>query len=374
MVIILFEEQAQREKFYPLTFTKPFAELHAGIFSIKEWWEKFTKQKVISSNEILDEQEETIYINAHLLPNENIWNEIQNLKTDEPLKDNNGNTLARKTLLHGEKFLSVKANVNVDFIETPQQLLQHHAKIIEQQFHLIIKEKPSQKISSTNNIIKEENIFVDENVEMEYATLNAKEGFIYIGANAVVMEGSAIRSAFALGENSVVKMGAKIYGAVSTGRKCTLGGEIKNTIFQHCSNKAHDGYLGDSIIGSWCNFGAGATNSNVKNTASNVGVYDYHSKQFLPTTKKFGVLLGDYSRVAINSSINTGSSIGAACNVFGAGLLPKFIPNFSWGVDEKYEFEKAVEHINNWMAFKQEQLSEDEIQTLKHIFETLDFQ
>lgn len=389
MAIILFEEQDQRKKFYPLTFTKPFAELHCGIFSIKEWWEKSTGQKVFvvdeDRRELLNKislgNDKGFYlINAHLMPDENIWYEIQNLKKGETLQSADHRQLA----LHHHKndnlkdplfimdYSSKQYSFDYIFIETPQQLLQHHAKIIESQFHLITKERSSQKISSTNNIICEENIFIDENVEVEYATLNAKDGFIYIGANAAVMEGSAIRGPFALGERSVVKMGAKIYGATSTGRKCTLGGEIKNTIFNHCSNKAHDGYLGDSIIGSWCNFGAGATNSNVKNTAGEVDVYDYPSGKFIPSGKKAGVLMGDYSRVAINSSVNTGSSIGVCCNVFGNGLLPKFIPNFSWGTDNKqncYRLEGAIMHIQNWMDFKGEKLSEKEIQTLKHIFE-----
>ncbi|HEY0298506.1 MAG TPA: putative sugar nucleotidyl transferase [Arachidicoccus sp.] len=374
MAIILYEKQAQREKFYPLTFTKPFAELHVGIFSVKKWWEKVTKQEVFVSNQEVCENDEVIYINAHLLPSEYIWDEIQNLKQGQSLKDGSGNTLAKKYFSENESLHSFISKNSFLFIEYPSQLLQYHAKIIEWQFHLIAKERTSQKISSTNKMINEENIFIEEHVEMEYAILNAKEGFVYIGANAVVMEGAAIRGAFALGENSVVKMGAKIYGATSTGRKCTIGGEIKNTIFNHCSNKAHDGYLGDSIIGSWCNFGAGATNSNVKNTASEVGVYDYHLSKFLSSGKKFGVLMGDYSRVAINSSINTGSSIGTCCNVFGNGLLPKFIPNFSWGTANKgsYEFEKAIGHINNWMALKGEKLNEQEFQTLKHIFETLE--
>lgn len=369
MAIILFEEQSQKEKFYPLTFTKPFADLHFGIFSIKEWWEKFTGQKVID-----DKFEDSIVVNAHILPNENIWDEIQNLAPNTFLKDISGNLLAAKNcVLQEENLNSITATSSFEFVEYPCQLLQNHAKAIERQLHLITKERSSSKISSTNKIICEEKIFIENNVELEYATLNAKNGSIYIGANAVIMEGATIRGPFALGKNSVVKMGTKIYGAVSTGNDCTLGGEIKNSIFNRGSNKAHDGYLGDSIIGSWCNFGAGATNSNVKNSASEVKVYDYHSKEFLNVGKKFGMLLGDYSRIAINSAINTGSSIGVCCNVFGNGLLPKFIPNFSWGTDnisQKYFFEKAIEHINNWMDFKHERLSENEIQILKHIFDT----
>lgn len=374
MSVILFEEKNQREKFYPLTFIKPFACLHFGIFSIKEWWGNFTGQNVFV-NKTANEDEPAIFINAHLLPNENIWDEIQNLQPHELLKSSNGNTLARKTFLQ-KKNVATVATSSFDFIEYPYQMLQQHEKLMAQQFRHITKEKSSQKISSTNHIVAPENIFLEENAAMEYATLNAQNGFIYIGANALVMEGAAIRGSFALGEKSVVKMNAKIYGATSTGKKCTLGGEIKNSIFNHCSNKAHDGYLGDSIVGNCCNFGAGSSNSNIKNTAGEVEVFDYSTKKFIPYGKKFGLLMGDYSRTAINSSINTGSSIGAACNVFGNGLLPKFIPNFSWGTDNSatiYQFEKAVQHINNWMSLKGEKLSDEELTVLRHIFACKEF-
>lgn len=368
MAIILFEEQEQREKFYPLTFTRPFAQLHAGLYSIKEWWEKFTGEHCS-----LDIVEGSLLINSHLLPAEDIWDEIQHLTAGTLLRDSAGHILAlRNPIPDKETAASLTAVSGVDFIETPQQLLQHHAKMIERQFHLKTKGRSSQQISQTNHLICEENIFIEDNVEMEYATLNAREGAIYIGAGTVVMEGSMVRGALALGDKCVVKMGAKIYGATSTGSKCTLGGEIKNTIFHHGSNKAHDGYLGDSIIGSWCNFGAGASVSNVKNTAGHIGLYDYLSKTSIASGKKMGLLMGDYSRFAINSTVNTGSSVGVCCNVFGSGLLPKFIPNFSWGTDNKhsrYRLEDAIIHIDNWMDFKGEKLGEKEIQVLKHIFE-----
>lgn len=390
MTIILFDTSALRGRFYPLSFTQPFAALKLGIFSMKEWWEKMTGEKVFLLTEDylqagypLPENELVYFVNVGLLPNRDIWDEIQNLQEGELLKAREGQLLAAKANFDKDEklaFLQInyaekKVATDYLFIERPYQLLQNHATVIEEQFELIIRGKTSQKISSTNNIIAPENIFLEEGVQMEYATLNASEGKIYIGKGALIMEGSMIRGAFALGENSVVKMGTKIYGATSTGKKCTLGGEIKNTIFNHYSNKAHDGYLGDSIIGNWCNFGAGTTNSNVKNTAGEIGVYDYFSESGLATGKKFGLLLGDYSRLAINSSINTGSSIGVCCNVFGNGILPKFIPNFSWGINNKeggYQIEKAIQHIQNWMALKAEKLSDWEIQILQHIFGNAD--
>ncbi|MGF7231605.1 putative sugar nucleotidyl transferase [Arachidicoccus sp.] len=387
MAIILLETNTQREKFYPLSFIRPIAELQLGIFSLKDWWGKITGEQVFLLTEEylqlsypLPENELVYFINATLLPNKNIWDEIRSLKENESLKGPENRRLATRTYLNKNDrsvflaaHLSEKTTiVNYNFVEYPYQLLRNHAQAINDQFELIAKEKPSQKISSTNNLIGAENIFLEEGVQMEYATLNALEGKIYIGKNALVMEGSLVRGALALGESSVVKMGSKIYGATSTGKKCVVGGEIKNSIFNHFGNKAHDGYLGDSIVGRCCNFGAGTTNSNVKNTAGDVAIYDYSTKNFSKLGKKMGLLLGDYSRLAINSSINTGSSIGVCCNVFGKDILPKLIPNFCWGIaggGNIYQFDKAVQHIRNWMAFKNEILDEKEIQNLRHIFE-----
>jgi hypothetical protein len=164
-------------------------------------------------------------------------------------------------------------------------------------------------------------------------------------------------------------MGSKIYGATTIGPNCVGGGEIKNVLFLGNSNKVHDGYLGDSVIGEWCNFGAGTSNSNVKNTGGGVKIWNEAEGDFINAGQKCGLIMGDYSRAAINSSINTGSVIGVCCNVFGEGLLPKHLPNFSWGISNKYLFDKALLDIGNWKAMKHKQLSKEEIEMLKHIFE-----
>jgi NDP-sugar pyrophosphorylase family protein len=184
------------------------------------------------------------------------------------------------------------------------------------------------------------------------------------------MEGSVVRGPFSLGENSVLKLNSRVYGATTLGPDCMGGGEIKNTIMMASSNKAHDGYLGDSVVGEWCNFGAGSSNSNVKNTAGDIQLWDMDTESYVSVGNKCGVIMGDHSRVAINSSINTGSMIGVSCNVFGAGLLPTIIPNFSWGVNgTRYEFEKALTAIANWKNLKQQKLTEAEALVLKHIFD-----
>ena len=184
------------------------------------------------------------------------------------------------------------------------------------------------------------------------------------------MEGSLLKGPLAVHDNAVVKMGAKIYGTTSVGRHCTVGGEIKNSIIQSYSNKAHDGYLGDSIIGTWCNIGAGASNSNVKNTAGNIWLWNEYDKANVNAGNKCGVIMGDYTKVAINSSINTGSVYGVSCNVFGEGLLPARLRNFSWGANGVgYVLDKAIKHIKQWKQFKQQTLSAEEESVLTYIFD-----
>ena len=192
-----------------------------------------------------------------------------------------------------------------------------------------------------------ENIFVEAGATISYSILNASEGPIYIGKNAEIQEGSVIRGPFALCEGSRVKMGAKIYGATTIGPYCLADGEIKNSILMGYSNKAHDGYLGDSVIGVWCNLGAGTSNSNLKNTAGIVKVWSKEKNDYLDAGNKCGLLMGDYSRSAINTSFNTGTVAGISCNIFGNVFPFKFIEDFTWG-QEKYIFEKAISDINNW--------------------------
>ncbi|MDR0792944.1 MAG: glucose-1-phosphate thymidylyltransferase, partial [Chitinophagaceae bacterium] len=200
--------------------------------------------------------------------------------------------------------------------------------------------------------------------------INAVIGPVYIGKGATVMDGAIIRGPLALCEGAVLKAGAKIYGATTLGPYCSGGGEIKNSVLQNYSNKAHDGYLGDSVIGSWCNLGAGTTNSNLKNTAGDIYMPANTKKEKINAGNKCGVIMGDYTRTAINSSINTGSIYGVCSNVFGEGLLPAEIESFIWGnkSDAVYQLDKALEDIARWKKLKNKSLSENEAAVLKHLF------
>lgn len=227
--------------------------------------------------------------------------------------------------------------------------------------------KATLELNSSSQIIHAYNIFVEEGAILENCILNASEGPIYIAKNSKIMDGAILRGPIFIDEGSIVKIGATIYGGTSIGKNCVVGGEIKNSIINNFSNKAHHGYLGDSIIGKWCNLGAGTSTSNVKNNGSDVMLQLANAE--LNAGNKFGLLMGDYSRSAINTSFNTGTVVGTCCNIFTEGLTPKYIPNFSWGCKgERYELPKAFTDIENWKIMKGETLSKEERELLKNLY------
>jgi UDP-N-acetylglucosamine diphosphorylase / glucose-1-phosphate thymidylyltransferase / UDP-N-acetylgalactosamine diphosphorylase / glucosamine-1-phosphate N-acetyltransferase / galactosamine-1-phosphate N-acetyltransferase len=258
-------------------------------------------------------------------------------------------------------------------IRYPWHIFQYNAEALIEDFVLVTAGRTSSPVPSSVQTILPEHIFIEEGARLQHCVLNASAGPIYIGRNAEIMEGALIRGPFAACEGSTVKMGSKIYGATTLGPHTVAGGEIKNTVFFGYSNKGHDGYLGDAVIGEWCNLGAGCSASNLKNNAGEVKVYHPASKGWLAVGTKCGLLMGDYSRAAINTAFDTGTVTGIGCNIFGEGPTPKYIPDFSWGQDgqTRYEWDKAMRDIGNWKKLKNQHLTEKEILTLKHIFDQL---
>lgn len=379
MSIILFDN-SQRKRLWPLTQTKAVAALRMGMLTMMERWERLTGMQVFIHTEKYLQNlygyagaDEHIWIDASVIPDKALVDLVQSLDKNDCWADEYG-LIVGKTHLSFEDFDAAQSlqyfeNIHdhamVDRIQFPWDLIQWNDRILRFDFDVLTRGKTSAAISSTNRCIHAEHIFIESGAIVEHALLNASTGPIYIGKNAVVMEGSAIRGPFALGDYSVLKMNSRIYGATTLGPYCMGGGEIKNSIMMGYSNKAHDGYMGDAVIGEWCNWGAGTSNSNLKNTAGIVQVWSEAEKQYLPAGYKCGVIMGDYSRTAINSSINTGSVIGVSCNVFGEGLLPNIIPDFSWGCKGvKYKTDKALVDIDNWKKLKNQSLSEIEKQIL----------
>ena len=322
---------------------------------------------------------EYLLIDAAAMPTKELVQKISKLNAGQGLRDENGlvalytnisNATEIKMLQHynGSNLQNIST---VKRFSSPQQIFLWNDEMIRFDFTLLTQHKTSQPLHESVQAVNVANIFLEAGASVSHCIINASAGPVYIGKNATVMEGCLIRGPFALCEGAVLKMGAKVYGATTIGPFSNACGEIKNSIICGYSNKAHDGYLGDSVIGEWCNLGAGTTNSNVKNTGGEVGLYNYSSGKYEAAGNKCGVIMGDYSRTAINTSINTGTVVGLCCNVFGNGLTPKFIPDFSWGFDEwkRYDFTKAIQDIGNWKRMKNSSLNESQIAVLKYLFE-----
>lgn len=376
-------DSADRENFYPFTLTRSLADCSVGIFSFKERWEQYLKetpgiltahylQILYPDQPVLQTDEALIFINITCIPSEDIVETIKSLKEGEKLMSSSGKWIATHTRERALTKILLTSFAPIEyekasFIRDAIHMLQIHSSFLVRDFEWVKSKRTSAPIDASNNLINPDQIFIEEGAQISCSNLNATEGPIYIGKEAVVMEGASIRGPFVLGKKAVVKMNASIYGTTSIGPYCLAGGEIKNSIIMGYSNKGHEGYLGDSIIGFWCNLGAGTCNSNIKNTAGAIQMWN-ESKQVWDTIgQKMGMLVGDYSRFAIQSSVNTGSYIGVSANIFGNGLLPKNIPNFTWGILPGYQFEKVIEDIQNWKKLKGSNITEEEQQILKHL-------
>jgi UDP-N-acetylglucosamine diphosphorylase / glucose-1-phosphate thymidylyltransferase / UDP-N-acetylgalactosamine diphosphorylase / glucosamine-1-phosphate N-acetyltransferase / galactosamine-1-phosphate N-acetyltransferase len=324
------------DDFFPFSLTRSVADIRCGILTIQEKWNIYLK----NAPAIL----KPVSIPANIIPNQE---------------------LAGSLAFENPEF----ATKHETRLKNLTDILRLNASEIYKDYQIITAGRQSASISSTNKLSGSD-IFLETGAVVEHCYLNASEGPIFIGKNSLVMEGSMIRGPFALGEKSVVKMGSKIYGATSAGPFCVLGGEIKNSVIFSHSNKAHDGYLGDSVIGAYCNLGAGSSNSNLKNSGGDIKLWNPLRNSFTDGGLKCGLMMGDYSRSAINTAFNTGTVVGVACNVFGNGLTPSYLPSFSWGFQgEPYIFEKAVHHIQKWKQMKGQEMGPDEIRQLKNIFD-----
>lgn len=387
--IIFTEEFCQPENLYPFTLTRQLQDIRVGILTIREKWEmmlglpSFDKKeddyKDLGRSVNIDEavgNDVCLMIHGNVLPTPKLVKAISRLKDGEFIATPGGSSVAFRITKRDivDKF-KIKVGQAVTFkepiktIQYPWDLFHLNDWAIKQDFALLTEKRKSQPLAKTNKVIRPSQVFVEKGARVEFSVINASEGPVYIGKNAEIMEGCLIRGSFAMGENSCLKMGSKVYGATTLGPGCVVGGEIKNSVLFGYSNKAHDGYLGDSVIGEWCNMGAGTTNSNLKNNASDVKIWT--PKGEMNAGMKCGVIMGDYSRTAVNTSINTGTVIGVSCNVFGYGLTPKYIPSFSWGSEgvNRYEFDKALLDIADWKKLKGKEVNEEEKSILKYIFD-----
>ncbi|MET3027587.1 GlmU family protein [Flavobacterium sp. UW10123] len=383
MNYILFDGPV-RNALLPFTFTRPVADILVGIMTIRQKWEKYLgstittiTEEYLSEKFPMVEMEENIMINAAYLPNDTLVEMVSNLTENQ-------------AIFKGEDVIAFFTNENqeeVDFdsyeiiqynkdcitIEHTWDIFSKNDAAIRQDFKYLTEDRTSQPIPKSVNVISPENIFIEEGAKLEFVTLNASTGPIYIGKNTEIMEGTVIRGPFALCENAMVKMSAKVYGATTVGPGSRIGGEVKNSVLFANSNKGHEGFLGDSVLGEWCNIGADSNNSNLKNNYEEVKLWSYETEGFAKTGLQFcGLMMGDHSKCGINTMFNTGTVVGVSANIFGSGFPRNFVPSFSWGGAAgftTYVTKKAFETARLVMSRRNIEFDATEAAIMEHIFE-----
>jgi len=342
--IVLLENESQLN-LLPFTLTRSAADIRIGILTIREKWALLSSLPVATiSVENSHQDSPTDTIPANLIPGSESINPDAVWQSDHRL------------------------------IQHPWQLVEFNDWALRNDFRLLTHKRISQPLPVTVSATNPGQIFIEEGARLEHCFIHAGDGPVYIGKNALIMDGAMLRGPVSIGEGAIVKMGAAIYGATTIGPFAVAGGEIKNSILMAYANKAHHGYLGDAVIGEWCNLGAGTSCSNLKNTGGTIKIWDMHRKVFKKAGQKCGLLMGDFSKSAINTSFNTGTVTGICANIFdGGSLTPKFIPSFSWGIQtgEEYLLEKALAEIAVWMKFKNVSLTDEKKQLIEKIYKAL---
>lgn len=381
---LVFSDAQFWEDFLPLTFTRPVAEMRCGILTFSERWQKLLDSAQISyvTEDFLQEKfqkpekVESLFLVPNFLPTEKVLGQIKDLKTGEALVYDNELLAVRInmdnfSLNQIEKMTDIEEKLT--FFKQPTDLFSFNEEAINFDFDLLTKGRKSAELSETNGFLgNKQDLFIEEGASVEFSTLNTKTGKIYIGKDAEVMEGCNLRGPIALCEGSKFNLGSKIYGATTVGPNSKVGGEVNNIVIFGYSNKGHDGFVGNSVIGEWCNLGADTNSSNLKNNYAEVKLWNYRTKRFANTGLQFaGLIMGDHSKSAINTQFNTGTVVGVAANIFKSGFPPNLIDSFSWGGmkgDEKFKLEKAYEVAELAMARRKVPFTEEDREILKHIY------
>lgn len=383
MNLILFDDPALRTDLHPFTLTRPCANLRVGILTIDEKWHRrlgltpsYLTASYLQPKFTLTETQDNLLINGAVCPDEKLIAAVHTLESGDVLVQHGLVIAARQPVAS----LATHASGNVreyphtfTLIDKPWKIFGHNAAEIKQDFALITKGRTSQGIQDKHTVVYgEENVFVEEGVDIKAAIINAETGPVYLGRDSTIQEGAMIRGSFALCEGGHLNMGAKIRGDTTVGPYCKAGGEIGLSVLYAYSNKAHDGYLGCSVLGEWCNLGADTNTSNLKNNFSTVKVWSHAQKKSVDTGLQFcGLIMGDHSKSSINTMFNTGTVVDFSCNIFGGGFPPTYIPSFSWGGSEKlttFKPEKAIEVAERMMARRHINLTDAERQILWHLY------
>jgi len=383
MNYILFDGPS-RNNLLPFTYTRPVADIRIGILTIREKWEAYldfttttVTEDYLSEKYPMVEMEENIMINASYLPNLELAEMVKNLEANQAIfKDEDViafHTKVTQEEIDLDAYQAIEYHDNVLKVEHTWDIFSKNGEAIQEDFEMLTKGRESQSIPETTVAFNRKDIFIEEGAKLPLCSLNAENGPIYIGKNAEIMEGSMIRGPFALCEGATVKMSAKIYGPTTVGPYSKVGGEVNNSVIFGFSNKGHDGFLGNSVIGEWCNLGADTNNSNLKNNYAEVRLWDYQTESFARTGLQFcGLMMGDHSKCGINTMFNTGTVVGVSANIFGSGFPRNFVPSFSWGGNSgftTYLTKKAFEVAEVVMSRRNIEFTEQDSAILEYVFE-----
>jgi len=385
--IILFDD-VWYKNLWPLNFTKPVAKLRLGYFTIEQLWSLICEKPTTCltatylnskyrTNFHASQTPGDIYINANMLPAKELWHRIENLQYEEALYQNNRLIACRPKMpaqaiadILSAGYKNFEYDKEIIWLNQPKAFFKYAEQSIVLDKSLIDQRDFEKANNQTCPIIyKPENCFIHPTARVNCLSLNAEKGPIIIGENALIMEGAMLRGPLAIGKNAVVKMGAKIYGPTTIGPYCKVGGEISNVVFQGYSNKGHDGYLGNSVIGEWCNLGADTNCSNLKNNYNSIKTWSYAKEDYIDSKEQFhGLIMGDHSKCGINTMFNTGTVTGVFTNIFSGGFPSKFIPSFVWGNKQTYKFDQALKTAERVMQRRNIALQQPDIDILMHIF------
>ena len=383
MNYILFDGTV-RNALLPFTFTRPVADIRIGILTIREKWEQYLGSTTTTLTEEylmekypMVEMEQNIMINASFLPNPILVDLIQNLEQNQAVVYQEEivafYTNDSQEEVNFEQYDLVVYEGDLMQIENTWDIFAKNDSALRDDFNLITTDRTSQPIPKSVNVIAPEHIFIEEGAKLEFVTLNASTGPIYIGKNSEIMEGSVIRGPFALCESGRVKLATKVYGATTVGPHSVIGGEVNNSVLFGYSNKGHDGFLGNSVLGEWCNIGADSNNSNLKNNYEEVRLWSYETEGFAKTGLQFcGLMMGDHSKCGINTMFNTGTVVGVSANIFGSGFPRNFVPSYSWGGASgfsTYITAKAFQTAKIVMARRNIEFTDQDAAILTHVFE-----
>jgi UDP-N-acetylglucosamine diphosphorylase/glucosamine-1-phosphate N-acetyltransferase len=375
MNVILFDNN--RVNYYPLSFTRPIAYFRVGIFTIKEKWEQYYKSVSVKTEDYLSAkfalkvQKDNLWIDARIFPSQALITELNSLRIGEALAKNGTIFAFRNSTFTRDKLNIIDSNASFNSIENLWDIFLDNDREINSDFEFLAKRK-SQTLNQSNTLIGDK-IFIEKGAKVSCSILNTENGPIYIGKDAEIMEGSLVRGPFAMLNNSVLKMGSKIYGATTLGPFCKVGGEVSNAVFFGYSSKAHDGFLGNSVIGEWCNLGADTNNSNLKNDYAEVKLWNYETESFKNTGLQFcGLIMGDHTKCGINTMFNTGTVVGVSANIFGSGFPRNFIPSFSWGGASGfsvYKLAKVFDVVEKVFTRRKLKFDKVEKDILTHVYE-----